>query len=104
MFLLQEYDFEVVYCPKRKHVMADHLSRIECGEPARRVADQLPDASLLMVYFQPEEDWRSPLMEYLTHGRLLSPEVTEDEQSRIRRLSESYVLDEGELKRISPSG
>ena len=102
MLLLQEYEFEVVYCPGRKHLMADHLSRIESGEPAKGVTDQLPDASLFMVYIQPKEDWRSPFMEYLTHGRLLSPEVTEDEQSRIRRQSEPYMLDEGELKRINP--
>lgn len=34
MLLLQRYDFEVVYCPGNKYVMANHLSRLESGEPA----------------------------------------------------------------------
>jgi hypothetical protein len=32
MLLFKEYDFEVVYKPNRRHIMTDHLSKIESGE------------------------------------------------------------------------
>ena len=57
MLLLQEYDFEVVCKPSRRHVMADHLSPIENGEEPSGVHDQFQDASMFMVHVQPFEDW-----------------------------------------------
>jgi hypothetical protein len=140
MLLLQEYNFEIVYMPGRRHVMADHLSRIDNGEPPTEVNDQLPDANLFcmevlkqeedymeeneqgseeetrgeenetpclewyIVYVQPTEDWRKPFKEYLKYGKLLTKGTTEEEQTRIRRASELYFIDEKKLIRISPSG
>ena len=78
--------------------MADHLSRIESGEGPSGVQDQFLDASLFMVHVQPFEDWRAPFIEYLTHGRLLSVLATPKEQTRIRQISEPFMLDEGKLK------
>lgn len=49
MFLLQEYDFEVVYKLGRSHVMADHLSIIESGEDPSGVQNQFVDANLFIV-------------------------------------------------------
>ena len=47
--------------------MADHLSMMESGEPAKRIAFKFLDVSLFMVNIQPKEDWRLLLMKYLTH-------------------------------------
>jgi hypothetical protein len=104
MLLLQEYDFEVVYKPGRSHVMADHLSIIGSGEEPSGVQDQFPDAGLFMVHVQPFEDWRAPFIEYLTHGKLLSPLATPQEQTRIRQLSEPFFLEDGKLQRVNISG
>jgi hypothetical protein len=49
MFLLQEYDFEVVYKHGRSHVMADHLSIIESGKDPSGVQNQFVDANLFIV-------------------------------------------------------
>ena len=104
MLLLQECDFEVVYKSGRSHVMTDHLSRIEGGEGPLGVQDQFSDASLFMVHVQPFEDWRAPFIEYLTHGILLSVLTTPEEQTYIRQISKTFVLDDEKLKRVSISG
>ena len=104
MLLLQEYEFEVVYKSGRRHLMADHLSRIESEEEPLGVDDQFPDASLFMVHVQPFEDWRTPFIEYLTHRKLLSVLATSREHTKIRQLSEPFILDDEKLKRISISG
>ena len=46
-----------------------------------------------MVYVQPTEDWRKPFKEYLKYEKLLTIGTTEDEQTRMRRSSESYIMD-----------
>lgn len=103
MFLLQECSFEVVYCLGRKHVMAHHLSRIESNEPMARVVDKIPDVSMFTVHLQPKEGLILPIMKCLTHRLALSPDTTEEEQSKIWRLSEPYILGDGRLIRISSS-
>ena len=57
-----------------------------------------------MVHVQPFEDWRAPFIELLTHGRLLSALATPQEQNKIRQLSEPFVLDNKNFKRVSISG
>jgi hypothetical protein len=56
MFLLQEYDFEVVYKPGISHIMVDHLSIIESGKYPFGMQDQFPDTGLFMVHVQSFED------------------------------------------------
>lgn len=55
MFILQEQDFEIVYMPGRRHVIMDHLFRIDNGEPPTGINDQLPDANLFSMELQKEE-------------------------------------------------
>ena len=82
--------------------MADHLSRIECGEDPLGVQDQFPNASLFMVQAQPFENWRAPFIEYLTHERLLLALATPQKQNLVRQLRKPFVLDNEKLKRVSP--
>lgn len=73
MYFLQEYNFEMVYMPKRRHIMAYHLSRIDNGKPPTRVNDQLSNANL----FNMEE-------QYIREGGELNKESEmskEDEMS-----------------------
>ena len=55
MFLLQEYNFEIVYMPERRHVMANHLSRIDNGEPPTKINDQLSYANLFSMEILKED-------------------------------------------------
>ena len=57
-----------------------------------------------LVYVQPLEDWRKPFKEYLKYEKLLTIGTTEDEQTRIRRSSEPYIMDGDKLIRVSTSG
>jgi hypothetical protein len=87
--------------PERRHVMADHLSRIDNGKPPTGVNDQSLDANLFcmeileekkqwsgkneqgkenvtpclewyMVYVQPTEVWKKLFKEYLKYGKFLT--------------------------------
>ena len=59
---------------------------------------------MYMVYVQPTEDQRKPFKEYLKNGKLLTIGTTEEEQKRIRRASEPFIMDEEKLIKITPSG
>ena len=49
MLLLQEFDFDIQHRPRVQHVVADYLSRLESGEPAKTEYDDLLDNSLFTV-------------------------------------------------------
>ena len=49
MLLMQEFDFDIQHRLGIQHVVADYLSRLESGEPAKTEYDDLPDASLFTV-------------------------------------------------------
>ena len=52
--------------PGKKHVMADHLSRIPNGEAPTGIDDDLPDTSLFMVETMPE--WSEKIVNFLVNG------------------------------------
>ena len=53
LLIFQEFNFEILLRPGKHHMMADHLSRIDSGEPASAAAaginDDLPDNVLFKV-------------------------------------------------------
>ena len=49
LLLLQEFTFKIIVRPRKKHVSADHLSRIKTREPADGVNDDFPDAHLFQI-------------------------------------------------------
>ena len=60
MLLLQEFDFQIQHRPGVQHVIADYLSRVKLGEPAKSTYDDLLDVglfSLTMVPDDNEDEW-----------------------------------------------
>ena len=49
MLLLQEFDFEVVTCLGKSHVLVDHLYRLLIMDNEKEVMDGLLDAALFLV-------------------------------------------------------
>ena len=66
MLILLEFDFTMVVCPRKKHLMADHMSRIPNGEPPTGIDDDLADATLFLVNSIPQ--WSEHIIEVLTNG------------------------------------
>jgi hypothetical protein len=46
LLLLQEFDFKVIYKPKRVHFLPNHLSKISHGKSVSETGNQLPNATL----------------------------------------------------------
>jgi len=66
LLLFLEYDFTIVYKPRKIHVIVDALSRISGITEPTSVFDQTIDASLL--YTGPE--WLNDVKEFLKTGQL----------------------------------
>jgi hypothetical protein len=49
LLLFQEFDFEVVFKPRKFNFEPDHLSRITNGEDPTNLEDNFPDAQLFLV-------------------------------------------------------
>ena len=71
MLLLQEFNFEIVHTPGRLHAVADFLSRLESGEAAEGISDELPDAPIFHGQVEPSGNWYDQLVAYLLDGALL---------------------------------
>jgi hypothetical protein len=74
------------------------------SEKDARKESATPCLEWYMVYVQSTKDWRKPFKEYLKYGKLLTKATTQEEQIRIRRVSEPYFMDKEKLIRISLSG
>ena len=70
MLLLQEFDFTIIHTPGKLHAIVDYLSRIEHGEEAVGVFDQLPDASIYVVWTFQAENWYDEMLNFLLDGML----------------------------------
>lgn len=46
ILLLSKFDYKIVYKPRKTHVVPECLSRLESGEVAQGIDDQLPDHHL----------------------------------------------------------
>ena len=63
VLLLEEFDYTVQYKPGKKHLRADHLSRLE-GEPvSTAIDDDLVDENLFLVTATPI--WYQNIAEFL---------------------------------------
>ncbi|MCO5609650.1 hypothetical protein L7F22_063880 [Adiantum nelumboides] len=89
LLILLEFDFTVVVRPGKKHLMADHLSRITNGEAPTGVDDDLPDTSLFMVETIPE--WSEKIVSFLVNG-FPPKELRKDVARRLIKECEPYSL------------
>ncbi|MCO5597252.1 hypothetical protein L7F22_051328 [Adiantum nelumboides] len=97
LLILLEFDFTVVVRPSKKHLMADHLTRITNGEAPTGVDDNFPDTSLFMVETIPE--WSEKIVNFLVNG--FSPkELRKDVAPRLIKECEPYSLIGGTLYKL----
>lgn len=64
--ILLELDFTVAVHKGRKHVLADHMSRVPNGEPSTGAEEDLPNAPLFQVDVIPK--WAEEVGHYLANG------------------------------------
>ena len=71
IMILLEYDFEVVYVPGKRHIVADYLSR-DTTATDDGIDDSFNDPYIQSATVTPEDtrDWRYPYVQYLTSGTL----------------------------------
>ena len=79
LLLFQEFEFDVVVRPGQENVGPDHLSRLERGEEAIGIEDELPDAHLFRIEAIPQE--LADITQFLEEGR--APEELSERQKKI---------------------
>jgi hypothetical protein len=85
--LLQVYEFEIVHRPGAQHAVADYLSRLESGEALAGVADDFPNAGVMMVTQEtgPRDNpkrWLTDIIYFLSHG-VPPEELSKAERKRL---------------------
>jgi hypothetical protein len=106
--LLQEYEFDIVHRPGAQHVVADYLSRLESGEASAGVADDFPDAGIMMVTPEagPRDDpdkWLTDMIYFLSHG-LPPEELSKAEWKRLGVRNRAFSLMNDNLYHQSADG
>ncbi|MCO5580323.1 hypothetical protein L7F22_034189 [Adiantum nelumboides] len=97
LLILLEFDFIVVVRPSKKHLMANHLSRITNVEAPTGVDDDLPDTSQFMVETIPE--WSEKIVNFLVNG-FPPKELRKDVARRLIKECEPYLLIAGTLYKL----
>ena len=77
MLLLQEFDFVIIHTLGNQHAVADYLSRIENGEDAIGISDQLLDLDLFAIQAWNSDSFHDQMLLFLTDG-LLPEDMTID--------------------------
>ena len=95
MLILLEFDFTVVVRPGKKHLMADHMSRIPNGEPPIGIDDDLADATLFLVDSIPQ--WSEHIIDVLTNGLTNVRQLGRQKAWQIVKECADYQLIAGQL-------
>ena len=90
MLILLEFDFTVVVRPRKKHLMADHMSRIKKGEPPTGIDDDLADATLFLVESIPQ--WSEHIIDVLTNGLTNAQKLGKQKMQQIINKCANYQL------------
>ncbi len=99
LLLLQEFDFKVIFKPSWVHFMPNQLSRINHGEPAIGVEDQLPNVQLFGI----EIDWYGQIIDYLKKG-YFDDDMPKEEQSSLVIKAKPYTLCDDHLHKLGFDG
>ena len=91
MLLLQEFDFTIIHTRGKLHAIADYLSRIEHGEEAVGVSDQLPDASIYAIRTFQTENWYDEMLNFLLDG-MLPTQMTVDQKKKFALKSRPFLV------------
>lgn len=98
MLLLQEFDFIIIHTPGKEHAIADFLSRIESGEAASGVEDQLPDVDLFEVNGLVSDSWYDQMLMFLTDG-VMPNQFSTDQRRKFALKSKPFLVIAGALYR-----
>jgi hypothetical protein len=96
ILLLQEFDIEIRDKPGRENVVADHLSRLECGGDDYRIpiVENFPDEQLFAITNH-GLPWYSNLVNYLASGGSYIPEgLAHHEIKKLMRDANIFVWDD----------
>jgi hypothetical protein len=61
---LQEFNFKVIYKPRKVHFVPNQLLHVFNRKPTVVVEDQLLDVVIFLLTY----DWYTPIKEYVTQG------------------------------------
>lgn len=96
ILLLQEFDIEIRDKPGRENVVADHLSRLECGgdDCSIPIVENFPDEQLLAITSH-GLPWYSNLVNYLASGGSYIPEdLVYHEVRKLKRDASRFIWDD----------
>ncbi|MCO5613300.1 hypothetical protein L7F22_067576 [Adiantum nelumboides] len=101
LLLFQEFDVEVVLRLGKHYVMADHMSKVESGEPATEVDDDLLDSTLFKV--DVASSWYRDILVLLSTSNF-PVALTPLEKRMLPLKSKPFTLTGGELCKAGPDG
>lgn len=67
LLLFHKFEFDIVVRPRRENAGPDHLSRLETGEEAIGIEDELPDTHLFKLEAVPQE--LADIAQFLEEGK-----------------------------------
>lgn len=101
VLLLEEFDYTVQYKPGRKHLQADHLSRLP-GEPnSTPIDDNLVDENLFLASSSPI--WYHNIASFL-QTQQLPPILSKNDRRKVRVNSRHFAIVGGRLYRRGIDG
>ncbi|RDX73922.1 hypothetical protein CR513_46388, partial [Mucuna pruriens] len=97
MFLLQEFDLEIIDNKGAESSMADHLSRIDKESESMPIRDEFPDEQLLHI--KSATPWFADICNYVATSQF-PPEASRLYKDKIRSDAKYYIWDDPYLWRL----
>jgi hypothetical protein len=101
VLLLTEFDYTVQYKPGKKHLQADHLSRISTELSSTDIDDEFPDARLFAIRKVPS--WYEYIAEFLSTQQF-PPHMDKNERRKVRVNSSHFLIISDRLYRRGIDG